>query len=89
MTDITRAIPLKKSKMCEEWDVCIDGVWYAAEWEGSDSSDIAMLKEIIEKNNLPIENIPLWNSSQTKDYEKIVYIPSSINYGDAYLVRTK
>lgn len=85
--NIVRAIPLRKSQLCEEWDLCIDGVWYSADFEGTDTSDKSMLKIQIKENNLDIKTIPFWNScdkTQKTGYKKIVYI----NAFEAYLIET-
>lgn len=82
---ILNAIPLRKSQLCEEWDLCIDGVWYSADFEGTDTSDKSMLEMQIKEKGLEINRIPFWNScdkTKTIGYKHIVYV----NKDEAYLI---
>lgn len=84
---IVMAMPLYKSSIRDEWDLCIDGVWYRADFEGADASEKAMLQQQIEEKGLEIKKIPFWNSCDAvakTGYKNIVYLDS----GNAYLIKT-
>jgi|GEM_PF-5081967 len=84
--EVINALALYKSTSCEEWDVCIDGIWYSIDYDGTDISDRAMLQNTITDNNLEIKNIPMWNSKNVEslNYKKYVVIDAN----NAYLVIT-
>ena len=70
--------------VCEEWELCVDGVWYHFDY--IDTSDRAMLQNIIKENNLEIKVVPLWNScNKTKElgFDKIVFVDPD----NAYLIK--
>jgi hypothetical protein len=81
MDIIENAVVLSKSKTCEEWDICIDGIWYGLDY--TDSSDRAMLRNTIIENNLEIKGIPFWNScdkAKNIGFKNIVYVDSDTAY---------
>lgn len=81
--NIKNAISLRRGTICEDWDICVDGVWYSVEY--MDTSDRAMLRDIIEENHLEIKGIPFWNScdkTENMGYKKMVYVSSD----EAYLI---
>ena len=86
MDIIENAICLSRSTTREEWDICIDGTWYSIDY--TDTSDRAMLRNIIIENNLEIKSIPFWNSCDKAEnigFKNIVHVDSD----KAYLINIK
>ena len=82
LKQVTCAIELQKCKQREEWDMCVDGVWYAMNVE-MDSSDFAELSIIIKEKNLEIKEIPFWNCTPDvvhMGYKQMVYLDSETAY---------
>lgn len=53
---------LTKATYTDQWDVCLDGVWYWRYDDVLDTSDRAYLMLQIKKENLEIQEIPFRNS---------------------------
>lgn len=86
MFEIIKAIPLYRSNLRDEWDICIDGVWYRADFEGTDNSDRAMLRKDILEKELEIKDIFWGNCSENVEemgYKKIVFM----NNDEGYLIK--
>lgn len=65
---------LHRAKLEDDWDICIDGVWYGLNLD-MDTSDRVDLLLTIENNNLELQNIPLWNcckDAQNSGFKKMV-----------------
>lgn len=62
---IERMWRLTKATDADQWDVCLDGVWYRRYDDVLDTSDKAYLLLQIRKKNLEIQGIPFWNCCDT------------------------
>lgn len=52
---------LTRATLSDDWDVCLDGVWYRRYDDVLDSSDRGYLMLQIKERNLEIQGIPFWN----------------------------
>lgn len=69
-----RVWELHRAKLEEDWDICIDGVWYRLNLD-MDTSDRADLLITIKEDKLELQNIPLWNCDkdvQDSGFKKMV-----------------
>lgn len=69
-----RAWELHRAKIEDDWDACIDGVWYRLNLD-MDTSDRVDLLITIQENKLELQTIPLWNSCddiQNSGFKKMV-----------------
>lgn len=56
---------LTRATASDDWDVCLDGVWYRRYDDVLDSSDRGYVMNQIKEKNLEIQGIPFWNSCDT------------------------
>ncbi|WP_315069370.1 hypothetical protein [uncultured Clostridium sp.] len=82
--NIELAIRVKKASIKEDWEICIDGVWYSKVYN-CDRSDLAELCDKYEKKLVNIENIPKYNSDDVH-YNKILRY---IQKDEIYLIKAK
>jgi hypothetical protein len=83
---ITSMKYLKKSTGKEEWDLCVDGTWYADIYNG-DSSDIAVLQSELDRGAYRLEEIPLRNSCENTELLGCRYMLCDDKNRALYLVR--
>lgn len=69
-----RVWELHRAKLKDNWEVCLDGVWYRINLD-MDTSDRVDLLLTIENNKLELQGIPFWNCCndiKTSGFKKMV-----------------
>lgn len=69
-----RVWELHRAKTDDEWEVCLDGIWYRLNLD-MDTSDRAYLLLTIVNNGLELQGIPFWNCCKdikNSDFNKMV-----------------